>query len=118
MVIFLKFNPLLSQRFKWPLGRISVLWDEKDLGKRRSIIRQEINRIRYSKNPDNYVIIYIDRDVYGNQRLASLEVSQIKGVTEWAIFLKDGETVIPLHRVIEIRDKEGRLVWRRGASRG
>lgn len=81
--------------------------------KRKSIIRQQINRVRLSKNSENYVIIYIDRDQYGNQRLSSLDLTRVIGVTEWAIFLDDYDTVIPLHRVVEIRDKEGRLVWRR-----
>ncbi len=84
--------------------------------KKRSVIRQQINKVRYSKNPEKYVIVYIDRDQYGNQRLSSLDLTRVIGVTEWAIFLDDYDTVIPLHRVVEIRDKEGRLVWRRGSN--
>ena len=84
--------------------------------KRRSVIRQQINRFRYSANPEEYVVVYIDRDSTGAQRLATLNFSRIKGVTEWAIFLDDDETVIPLHRVVEIRDLKGRTVWRRSSK--
>jgi len=86
------------------------------LVKRRSTIRQQINKVRFSENPENYAIIYIDRDQYGNQRLSSLNLTRVIGVTEWAIFLDDYDTVIPLHRIVEIRDKEGKLVWRRGRN--
>ncbi len=86
------------------------------MGRKRSLIRQQINKVRFSKRSEDYVILYIDRDLQGNQRLASLDFSRIKGVTEWAIFLDDDDTVIPLHRIVEIRNKKGEVIWRRGRS--
>ena len=86
------------------------------MARRRSRIRQEINRVLYSGNPEGYLIYYIDRPPGLNgARLSFIKASRIAKVTEWAIILDDGDTVIPLHRVIEIRDSGGRLVWSRRA---
>jgi len=34
-------------------------------------------------------------------------------VSHWAMTLRDGETVIPLHRVVEVRSLDGSFRWRR-----
>lgn len=81
---------------------------------KRSVIRQQINRALMSGNPHDYVIVYIDRDPVAGQRLAELRADRVIGVSEWAMTLDDGDTVIPLHRVVEIRGPGG-TVWRRGS---
>jgi len=86
------------------------------LPRRRSVIRQKINMARYSDDPSEYIIVYIDRDPYSGPRLAELPASRIKAVSEWAMHLDDDWTVIPLHRVVEIRRTDGSLVWRRRGS--
>lgn len=84
------------------------------VAKRRSRIRQEVNRVLYSGDPSGYLIVYIDRDPStGRQGLKEIPADRVVGVTEWAIFLDDGDTVIPLHRVVEIRHRSGRMVWSR-----
>ncbi len=84
------------------------------VARRRSRIRQEVNRVLYSGDPSSYLIVYIDRDPStGRQGLKEVQADRIVGVTEWAIFLDDGDTVIPLHRVVEIRDKSGMVTWSR-----
>jgi uncharacterized protein (UPF0248 family) len=84
------------------------------VARKRSRIRQEINRVLYSGNPDNYFVYYIDRPPgLGVVRLSSFRASRVTKVTEWAVVLDDGETVIPLHRIVEIRDSSGRVVWSR-----
>lgn len=90
------------------------------MGRRRSRIRQEVNRVLYSGDPSRYVIVYIDRDPFtGRQRLRELPADRVAGVNEWAMLLDDGDTVIPLHRVVEIRDRSGRVTWsRRGEAAG
>ena len=85
--------------------------------KRRSVIRQMINKARYSGDPSDYVVLYIDRDPIRGERIVELSVDRIKTVSEWAMHLDDDWTVIPLHRVVEIRKRDGSIVWSRRRSR-
>jgi hypothetical protein len=85
------------------------------MGRRRSVIRQEINRVLLSGRPQDYVIVYVDRDPEAGQRLAELSASRVKAVSEWAMTLDD-DNIIPLHRVVEIRGPGGAVVWRRGTK--
>jgi len=72
-------------------------------------IKDAINRILYSdKKKDEVFLVIIDR-VKGT---AEIPFSQIERVDNYYIYLKDGETVIPIHRVIEIREK-GEVLWKR-----
>jgi len=80
------------------------------LGRRRSEIRQLINRILYTGW--SVRVYYVDRDPVRGERLAVLPLERVSRVTGWAVVLDD-ETVIPLHRIVEVRDLEGRIVWSR-----
>ncbi len=83
---------------------------------RRGAIREWVNRARYWDR--SLQIYYVDRDPVAGERLRRLDSSRITRVTGWAVYLDD-DTVIPLHRIVEVRDREGRIVWsRRGSSRG
>lgn len=84
--------------------------------RRRSRIRQEINKIIYTGRGKDYRIVYLDRTREYGARLRELSFKRIRKVTEWALYLDDDETVIPLHRVVEIRDERGRSVWRRSGE--
>ena len=83
------------------------------MARRRSVIRSWVNRILH-QGLAGYRIMYLDRGEGGEARLRPLEPSRIARVTGWAVYLDDGYTVIPLHRIVEIRDERGRVVWRRG----
>ena len=83
------------------------------MARRRSRIRQAILRALHSGRPDDYLIVYIDRDQEGRARAARLPAARVAAVSEWAMLLDDGDTVIPLHRVIEVRTRDGRVVWTR-----
>jgi len=85
------------------------------LARRKSRIREAINRFIYQGRLD-YRIVYVDRDPVVGQRLGEVEAARVSRVTGWAIYLDDDYTVIPLHRVVEIRDPEGRTVWRRSGG--
>ncbi len=87
------------------------------MGKRRSVIRQAINRVLMSGNPSAYVIAYVDRDPVRGQSIAEVGGDRVIGVSEWAMTLDD-DTVIPLHRVVEVRGRDGRILWRRGRVAG
>jgi uncharacterized protein (UPF0248 family) len=81
--------------------------------KRRNDIREALNKIIYLGLAGDHVVVYIDRPPGGQPRLSELPVSRIRRVTSWAMILNDGDTLIPLHRVVEIKRKDGHIVWRR-----
>ncbi|MGC9072268.1 MAG: DUF504 domain-containing protein [Acidilobus sp.] len=81
--------------------------------KRRGMIEEAVRRAVNGGEPENYVIVYVERSPNGRQGLAEVRASEIIGVSRWAMTLKDEETVIPLHRVVEVRSLDGSYVWRR-----
>ena len=83
------------------------------LAKRRGAIREWVNRVIYTGG--GYQLMYVDRDPVAGERLRRLEVERIVKVTGWAVYLDD-DSVIPLHRIVEVRDSEGRVVWSRRQS--
>jgi len=85
------------------------------VARRRSRIREAINRYIYQGRLD-YRIVYVDRDPIAGQRLAWFEASRVRRITGWAVYLDDDYTVIPLHRIVEIRDPRGRTVWKRSGG--
>jgi uncharacterized protein (UPF0248 family) len=85
------------------------------MAKRRSEIRQAINKAIYTGHHD-YRVVYIDRTRERGAQLKSIEARRIAKVTAWAIYLDDDWTVIPLHRIVEIRDAKGRVIWRRSGD--
>ncbi len=79
---------------------------------RRSEIKSVIKRLLYEERLD-YEILYRHRRENGGETLKPVRVGMVERVDSWAIHLKDGMTTIPLHRVVEVRDEEGRVFWRR-----
>ncbi|MDT7876434.1 DUF504 domain-containing protein [Sulfolobaceae archaeon RB850M] len=72
-------------------------------------IKDAINRVLwYEKDKDGFSIIIRDREKGSDE----ISFRRILRVDNTYIYLDD-DTVIPLHRVIEIRYK-GKLYWRRG----
>jgi len=56
------------------------------------------------------VVVYYDRV---ESRLRELDLGLVERVTNESIILAGGDVVIPIHRVVEVRDEEGRIIWRR-----
>lgn len=72
-------------------------------------IKDAINRVLwYEKDKDEFSLIIRDREKGSDE----ISFTRILRVDNAYIYLDD-DTVIPLHRVIEIRYK-GKLYWRRG----
>ncbi|MFP3226911.1 MAG: DUF504 domain-containing protein [Sulfolobaceae archaeon] len=72
-------------------------------------IKDAINRVLwYEEDKDGFSIIIRDREKGSDE----ISFKRILRVDNTYIYLDD-DTVIPLHRVIEIRYK-GKLYWRRG----
>ncbi|MEB3778829.1 MAG: RNA repair domain-containing protein [Desulfurococcales archaeon] len=83
------------------------------MAKRRSDIRSAINKFRFRRDGKIYYVVYIDRDPLMGERLSKVPLIRVVKVTGWAVYLDDGDTVIPLHRIVEVRDERGAVVWRR-----
>ena len=83
------------------------------MARRRSRIREAINRALHTGG--DYIVYYRHRDPERGEVLRGVGIGEVSRVTGWAMELRGGDT-IPLHRVVEIRDSSGRVVWRRGAG--
>jgi uncharacterized protein (UPF0248 family) len=98
------------QNYKVSSGDVGVK------GLRNDTIEGQISKIKWTsskKELATYQVVVIDRGVSQGFRTINLG----EGVTILKDRLVIGETVIPLHRVVEIR-KEGVVVWRRNALAG
>ena len=78
--------------------------------RRRSRIREAILKAIYTGR--RLYVAYRHRED-DRELVALVPVDSIERVDRWAIHTAEGDT-IPFHRVVEIRDGEGRAVWRRG----
>lgn len=78
----------------------------------RSEIRSILKWFKYEDR--DYLVSILDRDEEGVARLRDIPLRRVERITSWALYLDDGDTVIPLHRVYMVKDREGRVVWRRG----
>ena len=86
------------------------------MGKRRSVIKSLIKWIASDDSKREYTVVYIDRGS-GGAALKELKASDITYVDRWAFHTKDGDT-IPFHRVVEIKDSSGNVVWSRRGGYG
>ena len=81
--------------------------------KRRNEIKSQLNKIIFQGFAAEHEVVYIDRPPRGQPRLSRLPLDRVSRVTNWAMLLDDGDTLIPLHRVVEIKRKDGTVVWKR-----
>ncbi len=86
--------------------------------RKKSKIREILNKIIWSKNipPKEYEVVFTHRGVPGNRK--TVEIDKVRDVRSWYIVidLSGEEFLIPLHRIIEIRHKNGRILWRKGVK--
>jgi len=77
-------------------------------------IRELLNKLKWTGKLSGYELVYISRGSPGNEEVLSLDrVTRIS--RDGFLFLnEDGsETYIPYHRVLEIRRKDGAVLFRR-----
>ncbi|BCS93120.1 DUF504 domain-containing protein [Metallosphaera javensis (ex Sakai et al. 2022)] len=75
-------------------------------------IKEELNRILWTRHDlENFSVIIADRF----KGVDEISFSRIKGIDNTYMYLDD-ETVIPLHRVMEIRMK-GNTIWSRATRK-
>lgn len=72
-------------------------------------IKDAIIKIFYTRKDVSEIYLVIRDRVKGT---SEIPFSNIERVDNYYIYLNDGETVIPLHRVLEIREKD-KTLWKR-----
>ncbi|BFI74891.1 DUF504 domain-containing protein [Sulfurisphaera ohwakuensis] len=72
-------------------------------------IKDAINKIFYTRKDVSEIYLIIRDRVKGT---SEIPFSNIERVDNYYIYLNDNETIIPLHRVIEIREKD-KILWKR-----
>ncbi|AFZ70542.1 hypothetical protein Calag_0801 [Caldisphaera lagunensis DSM 15908] len=86
------------------------------MAKKRSKIKDIISKAIYSDKKETYTITYIDRTNDYGIRLLQITTDEVFAVSNWAITLNDNETVIPIHRIVEIKDNDGKILWKKGVK--
>ncbi|MCE4601954.1 MAG: DUF504 domain-containing protein [Desulfurococcales archaeon] len=82
------------------------------MARKRSRIRDLVRWLLY-KGARSYKIVYVDRSSEGSGYLRQTSIGRIAAIDSWAMHLDDGDTTIPFHRVVEIRDDKDNVVWSR-----
>jgi uncharacterized protein (UPF0248 family) len=80
----------------------------------RSILYDKLRWLLH-KRPKGVVIGYIHRskDSTGST-IKEVSLEHVVSADKWAITLDDEWTVIPLHRIYYIKDKDGRIIYEKG----
>ena len=81
------------------------------LTRRKGEIREAVKRAIWTLR-NKFQLCYVHRDSTG-QRVKCVNGGLITRADAWAVYLID-DTAIPYHRIVEIRDNEGKTIWRRG----
>jgi uncharacterized protein (UPF0248 family) len=77
-------------------------------------IREILNRLKWTNQLDNYVLVYVSRGSLNNEELIELSRIVTIGRDGFTFVSSSGrETYIPYHRVVEIRGKDGTVIFRR-----
>ncbi len=83
------------------------------MGKKgKSVIRELLNRIKWSEDPSKYIVKIIHRSMEGEYGTLDIKASKITEIGSW--YFSIGETIIPFHRIIEVRHVNGKIIWRKG----
>ena len=81
------------------------------MGRRRGDIEKWLRRIMWGEDRSQYVIYIRHRSAEGIEGLKPIYGEEIDDIRHGYIII--GEEYIPFHRVIEIRDKNGNIVYKR-----
>ncbi|MFB6469855.1 MAG: DUF504 domain-containing protein [Vulcanisaeta sp. AZ3] len=77
-------------------------------------IRDILNKLKWTNQLDNHMLIYVSRGSPNNEEV--IDLSRLTAISRdgFTYVGKDGrETYIPYHRVVEIRRKDGVVIFRR-----
>ena len=80
------------------------------MGKKRGAIEEQLRRMVYGNKCINCIILVVDRTKTIGYR--EIPVSIVAKVTQSYLVLRDG-TIIPLHRILCIKDEHGNVIWKR-----
>jgi uncharacterized protein (UPF0248 family) len=99
------------------LNHITEKWCS--MSRKRSKIKDIIGKaINSVNNKEEYIITYVDRSRDQGNRLLQLSTKDVIAVSNWAITLSDNETIIPIHRIVEIKTVDGEVLWKKVISNG
>ncbi|MET1159908.1 MAG: RNA repair domain-containing protein [Thermoprotei archaeon] len=85
------------------------------MGRRRGEIEEWLKRVFFGRNRNNY-IVYIRFRVGNSEEYRPIPAELIDDVRGGYIVI--GEDKIPYHRVVEIRDRKGNIVYSRLEKKG
>jgi len=89
------------------------------MSRKRSKIKDIIGKaINSVDNKEEYIITYVDRSRDQGNRLLQLSTKDVIAVSNWAITLSDNETIIPIHRIVEIKTVDGEVLWKKVIRNG
>ena len=73
-------------------------------------LRKILSGIVRSSSRENVTITYLHRGAPDDR--TTINVSSIQNVRKGSFVLSDGETQIPFHRILEVKDnKTGTVIW-------
>ena len=81
------------------------------MGRKRGEIEIWLRRVFFGGDREKY-IIYVRFREAGEEKLLPIPVKLIDDIRRGYIYV--GDTMIPYHRVAEIRDRNGKVLFRRG----
>ncbi len=80
-------------------------------------IRDVLNKLKWTNQINNYVVVYVSRGSPNNEEV--IELSRVITISrDGFTYMGDRgrETYIPYHRVIEIRHRDGTVIFHRDVS--
>ncbi|BDR93523.1 DUF504 domain-containing protein [Vulcanisaeta souniana] len=77
-------------------------------------IRDVLNKLKWTNQINNYIVVYVSRGSPNNEEVVELSrVIMISKDGFTYISNRGRETYIPYHRVIEIRHRDGTVIFHR-----
>jgi uncharacterized protein (UPF0248 family) len=80
------------------------------MGRRKGEIEEVLKRIFFAGKREDYIVLIIDRSPEG-EALKPIPAASIEDIRGGYIYVKDN--VIPFHRVVEVRDVKGNIIYSR-----
>ena len=78
----------------------------------RSILYDKLRWLLHER-PRGVVIGYTHRISGGSTVIREISLDEVESADKWALSLKDGWTVIPLHRIVYIKKEDGMMLYSR-----
>ena len=75
-------------------------------------LRKILSRILRAEDPEMFTVTYIHRGAPSDS--LEIKASQIANARRGSFIMSDGETQIPFHRILEIKNRQtGYVIWKK-----